>query len=37
MKGSNTMTLIELMNENKMLIDELMQNFNAHKEERGEE
>ena len=37
MKGSNTMTLIELMNENKMLIDELMQNFNAHKEERGDE
>lgn len=31
------MTLIELMNENKMLIDELMANFNAHKEERGEE
>lgn len=37
MKGSNNMTLIELMNENKMLIDELMQNFNAHKEERGDE
>ena len=37
MKGSNNMTLIELMNENKMLIDELMANFNAHKEERGEE
>lgn len=31
------MTLIELMNENKMLMEELMQNFNAHKEERGEE
>lgn len=31
------MTLVELMNENKMLIEELMQNFNAHKEERGEE
>jgi len=31
------MTLIELMNENRMLIDELMQNFNAHKEERGDE
>ena len=37
MKGSNIMTLIELMNENRMLIDELMQNFNAHKEERGDE
>lgn len=37
MKGSNNMTLIELMNENKMLMEELMQNFNAHKEERGEE
>lgn len=37
MKGSNNMTLIELMNENKMLIDELMANFNAHKEERGDE
>ena len=31
------MTLIELMNENRMLIDELMANFNAHKEERGDE
>jgi len=31
------MTLIELMNENRILIDELMQNFNAHKEERGDE
>lgn len=31
------MTLVELMNENKMLIEELMANFNVHKEERGEE
>ena len=31
------MTLVELMNENKMLIEELMANFNAHKEERREE
>ena len=31
------MALVELMNENKMLIEELMANFNAHKEERGEE
>lgn len=37
MKGSNNMTLIELMNENKMLMEELMANFNAHKEERGDE
>ena len=31
------MTLVELMNENKMLIEELMANFNAHKEERDKE
>ena len=31
------MTLVELMNENRILIDELMANFNAHKEERGDE
>ena len=30
------MTLVELMNENKILIDELMANFNAHKKERDE-